>query len=98
MKGISKTTVNQKTTLTSVERIKFTKEQLKTTYFTIDISLNTEIFDSVKDFKNRNDILFAFEKEYLRSTPKNIFFRIWVDSKVVWAHIGALWTGNLTLI
>lgn len=54
---------------------KHSKEQLKTTYLTIDISLNTEIFDSVEDFKNRNDILFAFEKEHLRSTTKNIFFR-----------------------
>ena len=75
MKGISKTKVNQKITLTSVESVKFTEEQLKTTYLTIDISLNTEIFDSVKDFKNRNDILFAFEKEHLRSTAKTIFFR-----------------------
>tara|TARA_Y100000739_G_C20441585_1_gene388084 strand:+ start:247 stop:798 length:552 start_codon:yes stop_codon:yes gene_type:complete len=75
MEGDSTIMLDANTTFTYVKSIKFTEEQLKTTYLTIDISLNTEIFDSVKDFKNRNDILFAFEKEHLRSTAKTIFFR-----------------------
>jgi hypothetical protein len=52
-----------------------TKEKLMSNYLTIDVALNVVVYEEIKDFKNRNDIVLVFERQFYKRTPHNTFFK-----------------------
>jgi hypothetical protein len=51
------------------------KDKLMCNYFTIDATLNVLVYEEIKDFKNRNDIILVFERQFYKRTPHNTFFK-----------------------